>query len=83
MLPVKHNFFLKAIVFFELFKAISFSILLTFRVTVMRLSTFMNFFFSGFVTLPATLLKKRLWHRCFPVNFAKFLITPFSKNTSG
>ena len=21
---------------------------------------------------PATLLKKRLWHRCFPVNFAKF-----------
>ena len=25
---------------------------------------------------PATLLKKRLWHRCFPVNFAKFLRTP-------
>ena len=25
---------------------------------------------------PATLLKKRLWHRCFPVNFAKFLGTP-------
>ena len=22
---------------------------------------------------PATLLKKRLWHRCFPVNFGKFL----------
>ena len=22
---------------------------------------------------PATLLKKRLWHRCFPVNFTKFL----------
>ena len=22
---------------------------------------------------PATLLKKRLWHRCFPVNFSKFL----------
>ena len=22
---------------------------------------------------PATLLKKRLWHRRFPVNFAKFL----------
>ena len=21
---------------------------------------------------PATLLKMRLWHRCFPVNFAKF-----------
>ena len=30
----------------------------------------------------ATLLKKRLWHRCFPVNFAKFLRIPFSKNTS-
>ena len=24
-----------------------------------------------------TLLKKILWHRCFPVNFAKFLRTPF------
>ena len=22
-------------------------------------------------------IKKRLWHRCFPVNFAKFLRTPF------
>ena len=22
---------------------------------------------------PATLLKNRLWHRCFPVNFVKFL----------
>ena len=26
---------------------------------------------------PATLLKKRLWNRCFSVNFAKFLRTPF------
>ena len=24
-----------------------------------------------------TLLKKRLWHRCFPLNSAKFLRTPF------
>ena len=36
---------------------------------------------------PATLLKKRLWHRCFPVNFAKFLRTPFCsvkiQNNSG
>ena len=31
----------------------------------------------------ATLLKKRLWHRCFSVNFAKFLRTPFLQNTSG
>ena len=28
------------------------------------------------------LLKKRLWHRCFPVNFAKFLRTPFLQNNS-
>ena len=28
---------------------------------------------------PATLLKKRLWCRCFPVNFAKFLRNPFYK----
>ena len=26
---------------------------------------------------PATLLKKRLWYRCFPLNFAKFLGTTF------
>ena len=32
---------------------------------------------------PATLLKKRRWHRCFPVNFAKFLGTSFLQNTSG
>ena len=30
---------------------------------------------------PATLLKKRFWHRCFPVNFAKCLRTPFLQNT--
>ena len=28
-------------------------------------------------TKPATLLKKRLWHSCCPVNFTKFLQTPF------
>ena len=26
---------------------------------------------------PATLLKMRHWNRCFPVNFVKFLRTPF------
>ena len=26
---------------------------------------------------PATFLKKRLWHRCFSVNFVKFRRTPF------
>ena len=34
--------------------------------------------FTKFTGLrPATLLKKRLWRRCFPVNFANILITPF------
>ena len=28
-------------------------------------------------------IKKRLWRRCFPVNFAKFQRTPFLQNTSG
>ena len=32
---------------------------------------------------PATLLKKTLWHRCFPVNFAKFQRTPFLQKSSG
>ena len=31
---------------------------------------------------PATLFKKRLWHRYFPVNFAKFLRTPFLQKNS-
>ena len=26
---------------------------------------------------------KRLWHRCFPVNFVKFLRIPLLQNTSG
>ena len=30
---------------------------------------------------PATLLKKRLWHRCLPVNFEKFLRKTFLQNT--
>ena len=29
----------------------------------------------------ATLLKRRLWHRCFPANFAKFLRTSLVQNT--
>ena len=32
---------------------------------------------------PTTLLKKRLWHWCFSVNFEKFLRTPFLEKTSG
>ena len=26
---------------------------------------------------------KRLWHRCFPVNYAKFSRTPFPQSSSG
>ena len=29
----------------------------------------------------ATLLRKRLWHGCFPVNFVKFLRTPYFYKT--
>ena len=32
---------------------------------------------------PAALLKKRLWQKCFPVNFVKFLRTLFLQNNSG
>ena len=36
-----------------------------------------NLFFNKVTCLnPAILLKKRLWHRCFSVNFATFLRTP-------
>ena len=28
-------------------------------------------------------IQKRLWHSCFPVNFAKFLRTAFLHNISG
>ena len=28
-------------------------------------------------------IKKSLWRRCFPVNFTKFLRTPFLQNSSG
>ena len=38
-----------------------------------------SLFFTQVAAQPATLLKKRLWHRCFPENFAKFLRTPFFK----
>ena len=41
-------------------------------------------FFDKVASLkPATLLKKRLWHMYFLVNFLKFIRTPFLLNTSG
>ena len=43
-----------------------------------------NLFFNRVASLrPAILLRKTLWHRCFPVNFVKYLRTPFLQNTSG
>ena len=45
----------------------------SFNVQVVSIRTFCR---------PATLLKKRLWHRCSPVNFVKFLTTPFLQSTS-
>ena len=38
-----------------------------------------NFKISVSVRRPATLLKKRLEHRCFPVNVAEFLRPSFFK----
>ena len=35
------------------------------------------FFIKVASLMPATFLKKRLQHRCFPLDFAKFLRTPF------
>ena len=32
---------------------------------------------ESFLVRPATSLKKTPWHSCFPVNFGKFLRTPF------
>ena len=40
-----------------------------------------SLFFNKIADLrPATLFRKRLWHRCFPVNFVKFLRTSFLQN---
>ena len=41
-----------------------------------------SLFFNKVAELsPATLLKNRLRHRCFPMNFVKFLRTPFLQAT--
>ena len=43
-----------------------------------------SFFFNKVADLrPTALLKKRLWYRFLPVNFIKFLTTPFLQITSG
>ena len=35
------------------------------------------------VSFWVSLLKKRIWHRCFPVKFVKFIRKSFLQNTSG
>ena len=49
---------------------------------VLLKKVFLTLLKKRILSCPATLLKKRILHRCFPVNFAKFLRTPFSQNTS-
>ena len=45
---------------------------------------YQNLFFNKIAGIrPSTLLKKRLWHRSFSVNFEKLLKITFSQNTSG
>ena len=39
--------------------------------------------FNKVAGLRPTLLKKRLWHSCFPVNFVKYLRTPIVQKTAG
>ena len=51
--------------------------------TCARVSILIKLLLKYKYTLKYTLLKQRLWHRCFPVDLAKFLRTPFLKNTSG
>ena len=38
---------------------------------------------QGNICTRVSFLKKRLWHRCLPMNFVKFLRTPFLQNTTG
>ena len=42
-----------------------------------------SLFFNEVAGRPAISLRKRLWHRFFPVNLVKFLRKPFLQNTTG
>ena len=45
---------------------------------------YQSLFFNKVAGLrPTTLFKKRLWHRCLPVSFVKFLRTPFYRTPLG
>ena len=58
------------------------SVLRTFTKFTGKLLCQVLFFNKDAGLRPATLLKKSLWCRCFPVNFANFFRTPFLQNTS-
>ena len=47
------------------------------RFSLKRCSSDRISFLKSYRLRPSTLLKKRLWYRCFPENFPKFLRTPF------
>ena len=46
-----------------------------FQQILMKKSNLLNAKFAGL--RPVNLFKKKLWHRCFPVNFVKFLRASF------
>ena len=70
-------FMLNILFFLEIFKFLSW-LLLPYKETVARRCSFEKVFLRiSQKSQPATLIKKRLRHRCFRVTFAKFLRTPF------
>ena len=60
MLFIMCHFFVNAIVFFELVKAVSFSILFTFRISAMRLFISMSFFSLDLYTYNLNINRIRL-----------------------
>ena len=44
---------------------------------------YQSLFFDKVAVELCSFIRKRSWRRCFPLNFWKFLRTPFSQNTSG
>ena len=45
--------------------------------------TYENHLLIVLMELKHRLLKRKIWHRCFPLNLKKFLKAPFLLNTSG
>ena len=74
LLPHHHCYFSEAVVWRCIIKTVFLEISQKFSGKYLCQSLFFN---KVAGLRPASLLKKRLWHRCFPVNFAKFLRTPF------